>query len=249
MVPQNINNTFFEGFYKDVWRKLIPPGLTEAEADFIINVAALDEGAKVLDLMCGYGRHSIELARRGAGVTAVDNSLDYIEEIKQVAETNALDIKAVCENAITVSLHEVYDTAICMGNSFSFFNEEEVLKILRHLSKHIKRGGTFIINTWMIGEIAIRHYREKDWFYVGDYKYLVDNKYCFNPTRIESEHIIIRSDGETEALKGVDYIFTLSELQNLFEQTGFSLKEIYSTPRKKKFQFNDTRAYLVAEKL
>jgi cyclopropane fatty-acyl-phospholipid synthase-like methyltransferase len=249
MIPQNINNTFFEGFYKDVWRKLIPNGLTEAEADFIIDIAPLDDNLKVLDLMCGYGRHSIELAKRGAQVTAVDNSLEYIEEIKQASASNSLNIEALCEDVITISLDDVYDTAICMGNSFAFFKEEEVLRILRNLSTYIKRDGTFIINTWMIGEIAIRHYREKDWFYVDDYKYLVDNKYCFNPTRIESEHIIIRSDGETEALKGVDYIFTLAELQNLFEQTGFTLSDIYSTPRKKKFQFNDTRAYIVAKKL
>jgi cyclopropane fatty-acyl-phospholipid synthase-like methyltransferase len=249
MTPQNINNTFFEGFYKDVWRKLIPQGLTEAEADFIMDIASLEDEGKVLDLMCGYGRHSVELAKRGAQVTAVDNSVDYIEEIKQVAAGNDLNIEALCENVITLTLDEVYDTAICMGNSFAFFKEEEVLRILRNLSTNLKREGTFIINTWMIGEIAIRHYREKDWFYVDDYKYLVDNKYCFNPTRIESEHIIIRSDGETEALKGVDYIFTLAELQNMFEQTGFTLHEVYSTPRKKKFQFNDTRAYIVAKKL
>jgi 2-polyprenyl-3-methyl-5-hydroxy-6-metoxy-1,4-benzoquinol methylase len=156
MTPQNINNTFFEGFYKDVWRKLIPNGLTEAEADFIMDIASLEDEGKVLDLMCGYGRHSIELAKRGARVTAVDNSLDYIEEIKQVAAGNTLNIEALCENVITLSLDEVYDTAICMGNSFAFFKEEEVLRILRNLSTHLKREGTFIINTWMIGEIAIQ---------------------------------------------------------------------------------------------
>jgi cyclopropane fatty-acyl-phospholipid synthase-like methyltransferase len=249
MTPQNINNTFFEGFYKDVWRKLIPHGLTEAEADFIVDIASLEMESKVLDLMCGYGRHSLELAKRGAQVTAVDNSSDYIDEIKQVANSNGLAVETFCEDVITILLDDVYDVAICMGNSFAFFKEEEVLKLLRNLSSFLKRGGTFIINTWMIGEIAIRHYREKDWFYVEDYKYLVDNKYCFNPTRIESDHIIIRSDGETETLKAVDYIFTLAELQSLLEQTGFNLKEVYSTPRKRKFQFGDTKAYIVAEKI
>ncbi len=52
----NINNNFFEGSYKEVWRKIIPPGLTEAEVDFIIEVAGLKPKDSVLDLMCGYGR-------------------------------------------------------------------------------------------------------------------------------------------------------------------------------------------------
>ena len=37
----NINNHFFEGSYIEAWIGLIPSGLTEAEVDFIIDVAAL----------------------------------------------------------------------------------------------------------------------------------------------------------------------------------------------------------------
>ena len=69
----NINDTFFEGIYKEVWRKLIPPGLSEVECDFIRDVAQLQAGDRVVDFMCGYGRHALELARRGFPVTAVDN--------------------------------------------------------------------------------------------------------------------------------------------------------------------------------
>ena len=47
----NINNSFFNSVYKDVWRMLIPNGLTEAEVDFIIEAAGLQPGDKVLDIM------------------------------------------------------------------------------------------------------------------------------------------------------------------------------------------------------
>ena len=55
----NINNVFFKGAYKEAWRHLIPQGLTEAETDFIIDIASLSGQSKVLDLMCGYGRHAL----------------------------------------------------------------------------------------------------------------------------------------------------------------------------------------------
>jgi 2-polyprenyl-3-methyl-5-hydroxy-6-metoxy-1,4-benzoquinol methylase len=246
---QNINDIFFDGFYKDVWRKLIPAGLTEAEAEFIEEIAGLQSGDKVLDIMCGYGRHAFSLAKKGFSITAVDNLEDYVNEISEQAVNEVLPIKAIHSGVLELELHQTYDAIICMGNSFAFFNEEEAISVLQKLYAHLKPGGIFLINTWMLGEIAIKHYKEKDWFYAGEYKYLIDNKYLFNPTRIESEHIIIRSDGATENIKGVDYIFTFAELETILQKTGFSIKDIYSTPRKRKFQFGDTRAYIAVQKL
>src|SRR6478672_8678691 len=119
---QNINNSFFEGSYKHAWKGIIPPGLTEAEVDFIQDVASLEAGSKVLDIMCGYGRHALELARRGVKVTAIDNLPDYVEEIKDNAARENLPIEASTADVLHAKLHEAYDAVICMGNSFAFFD-------------------------------------------------------------------------------------------------------------------------------
>jgi cyclopropane fatty-acyl-phospholipid synthase-like methyltransferase len=91
----NINDNFFKGRYKEVWRKLIPPGLSEAECSFIEEVAGLQPSDNVLDLMCGYGRHALELARRGYQITAVDNLIEYIDEISSVAAAANLPVEAL----------------------------------------------------------------------------------------------------------------------------------------------------------
>ncbi len=245
----NINDSFFQGFYKEVWRKLVPEGLSEAEADFIEDVSSLREGQKVLDLMCGYGRHAIPLSRRGFPTTAVDNLPEYIDEISRQASEENLPLSGLCTRVVDMELTQTYDAAICMGNSFAFFNREEALSILQNLAVHLKSGGVFIINTWMLGEIAIKHFQEKEWFYADNYKYLIDNKYLFHPTRIESEHIIIQEDGATESIRGVDYIFTTSELDTMLKEAGFTIDAVYSTPRKRLFRLGDTRAYVVARKI
>jgi 2-polyprenyl-3-methyl-5-hydroxy-6-metoxy-1,4-benzoquinol methylase len=247
--PTNINDTFFNELYRDVWRKLIPAGLTEAEADFLEDAGQLAPNSLVLDLMCGYGRHTLELARRGHQVTAIDNSSDYIKEVISKSEAAQLPVEAVCSGAVDVNLTKVYDLAVCMGNSFAFFNEEETLSILHKLSASIKPGGRFIINTWMLAEIAIRHFRERDWFFVDDYRYVTENVFHFHPTRIETDHILMMKDGTWQCIKGVDYIFTVAELESFFLKTGFRLTGLYSTPRKKKFKLGDTRVYIVAEKV
>lgn len=244
----NINDSFFNGHYKEVWRKLIPPGLSEAECTFIEDVANLRKEDAVLDLMCGYGRHALELGRRGYQVTAIDNLQAYTDEINAIAKTENLPVKAVTSSALEASLEQTYRAAICMGNSFAFFNRVDAMALLQKIAAHLTAGGIFILNTWMIAEIAIKHFQEREWYYVDDYKYLLDYQFHFSPSRIASEHTLIASDGTVEVIQGVDYIFTLQELETMLHTAGLQLKNVYSTPRKKPFRMGDNKAYLVIEK-
>jgi SAM-dependent methyltransferase len=241
----NINDRFFEGHYKEVWRKLIPPGLSEAECSFLEEVANLQKDDKVLDLMCGYGRHALELGRRGYQVTAIDNLQAYVDEINTAATNENIPVKATASGALEVELHQIYKAAICMGNSFAFFNRVDATALMQKISSHLAADGVFILNTWMIAEIAIRHFQEREWYEVDHYKYLLDYKFHFSPSRIESEHTLLAPDGTVEVIQGVDYIFTLQELESMIKEAGMQLKSVYSTPRKKPFRMGDNKAYIV----
>lgn len=245
----NINNIFFESIYQHAWKKTIPPGLTEAEVDFILDVGNLKANDKVLDLMCGYGRHALELGRRGLEVTAIDNLKSYTEEISDLAQEQDLKVFARQEDILNAPLEGIYDAAICMGNSFAFFNREDAVSILKNIATHLKKGGIFMINSWTIAEIAIKYFREKDWHEAGEFKCVLENRFMFHPSRIESEQTVISKDGLVETLKGIDYIFTLDELETMFSEAGLRTVDLYSTPRKKKFIFGDVRIYIIAEKI
>lgn len=244
----NINDSFFTGHYKELWRKLIPQGLSEAECTFIEDVASLQKNDSVLDLMCGYGRHSLELARRGYTVTAIDNLTDYVDEINNTAISEKLPVKAVVAGALQAPIEHTYKAAICMGNSFAFFDRNDACALLQKIASHLSPGGIFLINTWMIAEIAIKHFQEREWYYVEDYKYLLDYQFHFQPSRIESEHTLIAPDGSVEVIQGVDYIFTLQELAAMCSEAGLQLEHVYSTPRKRSFKMGDNKAYIVIEK-
>jgi 2-polyprenyl-3-methyl-5-hydroxy-6-metoxy-1,4-benzoquinol methylase len=56
-------------------------------------------GRRVLDLGCGEGAYSRELARRGARVTGVDGSRTLIEVARQRASTAGLELDYRCLNA------------------------------------------------------------------------------------------------------------------------------------------------------
>jgi cyclopropane fatty-acyl-phospholipid synthase-like methyltransferase len=157
----NINDTYFDGHYKQIWRTIIPDELTVKETDFMMQYFKLQPGNRVLDLMCGYGRHALALAQKGINVTAVDNLQDYINEINRRATSENLTVNAVLVDVLSYSPDGKFELAICMGNSLQFFNKEELMKLLSTIASHLQPGGHFLINTWTIMEIAVKHYKDK----------------------------------------------------------------------------------------
>jgi len=63
---------------------------------------------------------------------------------------------------------------------------------------------------------------------------------------MEMESIMIAPDGTQETKKGIDYIYSLNEMDALLQQAGLHLKEVYSIPGRKKFTVGEPRAYLIA---
>jgi SAM-dependent methyltransferase len=241
-----LNDQFFAGQYREVWRRTIPAGLTEAEADFILDVCAPAPGAPLLDLLCGYGRHALEIARRGHPVTAVDNSAPYIAEIESAARGENLPVTAVCAPVQDWIPDRSYAAVICMGNSFAFFDRAGTQGLLHKIAAALEPGGRLVINSWMIAEIALHHFKAREWHQLEGYRYLIASEYQLRPARISSEHTLINDEGSIETIQGVDYIFSLSELEGLMEEAGLKLDAVYSTPRKRPFRLGDGRAYIVA---
>ncbi len=244
----NINDSFFEGHYKEIWKTIIPDELTVKEVDFMIPYFSLQPGSKVLDLMCGYGRHAIGLARKGISVTAVDNLADYINEIQQTVTAEKLPIKAVQSGVLDFSTEGQFDLVICMGNSLNFFNAADTLSVLKKAAGCLKPEGSLLINSWSLAEIVFKNFVTKSWSEINGIKFLTDTKLLFRPTRLEAESTMIHPDGTTETKTGIDYIFSINEMENMLQSAGFALKEVYSIPGRKKFTVGEPRAYLVAQK-
>ena len=245
----NINDDFFDGHYKDIWKTLIPAELTVKEVDFMVPHFNLQPGSRVLDLMCGYGRHTLALARKGIGVLAVDNLPDYIEEIKTIAGAENLPVETACSGVIQFQSGELFDLALCMGNSLNFFNAADTKSLLANIAGQLKPGGHLLINSWSLAEISFSKPFTSSWSQYGEYTFLSRGQMLFQPTRIEVETITIDAAGNREVKEGVDYIYSLNEMEAMLLEAGLQLTEVYSIPGRKKFTLGEPRAYLVAQKL
>jgi cyclopropane fatty-acyl-phospholipid synthase-like methyltransferase len=209
----------------------------------------LKKDDSVLDLMCGYGRHSISLARKGLNVTSIDNLTEYVSEIKNAVQKESLPIKCIEENILDYQPTGFFNLAICMGNSLNFFNQGDAISIIGKVSNCLKPGSKFLIHTWSLTEIVAKNFREKSWSYISSTKFLSDSKFLLHPSRIETENIFIDEHGNTERKTGIDYLFSLNEMEQMFNNSGFQVIAVYSIPGKKKFSLGDQRAYIVAEKI
>ncbi|MCZ2460770.1 MAG: class I SAM-dependent methyltransferase [Chitinophagales bacterium] len=245
---ENVNNDYFKGQYKEIWRAVIPEDLTVKESDFMTKHFSLSPNSRVLDLMCGYGRHALALSRKGISVTAVDNLADYINEVKRMADQEHLPVEPIRADVASYKPDGFFDLVICMGNSLNFFDPHDTRKIMTTVSDHLKPGGHFLINTWTLAEIVIKHFRDRYWSEINGVKFLTESKYLFHPTRMETESIMIAPDGKTEVKTGVDYVYSLSEMEWMLRNAGLLLEEVYSIPGKKIFSLGDARAYLISKK-
>ncbi|RYY54432.1 MAG: class I SAM-dependent methyltransferase [Chitinophagaceae bacterium] len=250
IVIENINDRYFDGFYQEIWRQTVPEQTTAKEIAYIIEGLKTPSGGHVIDLMCGYGRHSIALASQGFKVTAVDNLANYTDEILKVAAKESLSIEVVNANIATFTPPEATaELCICMGNSINFFPEKDVKIILERMHGALKTYGKILINTWSLIEIVTKGFVSNSWSEFEDLTLLSESRYLFNPTRVETSTTILKNGAVAEVKLAIDYLFGMSELISLIEAVGFQEVKAFSIPGRKEFQLGDSRAYIVATKL
>ena len=90
---------------------------TNEETDFVIQALGLHGDERILDLACGFGRHTLELARRGYSVVGVDFTEAYIEHARSVAQEEQLDsAEFLLADVLEVSFHEEFDVVLNMAD-------------------------------------------------------------------------------------------------------------------------------------
>jgi SAM-dependent methyltransferase len=133
------------------------------ESEQVIELLQVTGGESILDLCCGTGRHSLELARRGHRVTGVDWTRAYIERARAEAAAVHLDIEFIQRDVRSLDMRERFDCAINMFTSFGYFeSDQDNLRILTSVRDALKPGGRLLIETEG-KEVMARDFREREW--------------------------------------------------------------------------------------
>lgn len=137
---------------------------TKKQVDFLVSELELQGNERILDLACGYGRHSLEFARRGYHVTGVDITPEYIEYAAEQAEKENLKANFWCMDIREVKFEEEFDVVLNMADGAIGYleNDMENAKIFAVAAKALKKGGKHFMDI-MNGSYAETHFPCKLW--------------------------------------------------------------------------------------
>lgn len=217
------------------------------QVEHIINMAGIEPGSRVLDLCCGPGRHSMELARRGFQVTGVDRTERYIRKAGDKAAQEGLDIEFIVDDMREHRRPGRYDAVLNIFTSFGYFDDiDDDRKVLRNIHLSLMPGGRFIID--IIGkEILARilennHYQEENGAVV-----VQKTTISRNWTWAESNWKILK-DGRYDEITIAHRIYSGYELICLLEECGLHVLEVYGGFDASPYDNHATRLIIVSEK-
>jgi SAM-dependent methyltransferase len=183
-------------------------------------------GPRVLDLCCGFGRITLELARRGFAATGVDTAETYLRTAREDAAHEDLDIEYIHADARSFVRPGFFDAAVNLYISFGYFEEiEDDRRMVRNVYDSLKSGGAFIIET-LGKEIAVRDFVEAEWFERAGFTVLTQYAPVDSWGGLQNRWILIK-DGRRIERTFTQRLYAATELRRLLLETGFSSVELY----------------------
>lgn len=220
--------------------------LTIKQVNFIIDVLSIKNQDRILDLGCGIGRHLIELGKRGFRGVGIDFNKKFIE----IANKNKGDLKNI--EFIDMDIRKInyfneFDGAISMWTSFGYFSDDENLDLLKKVNRALKNKKKFLIDIENIS-CLLNNLPKERWEKRDDTFILERNELNIRTSRLKTKRVIIKSGKYYEYLR--DYrIFTLSEIKNYLERSGFKVVNFYGGYEKEDFNPLSKRLIIISEKL
>jgi SAM-dependent methyltransferase len=217
------------------------------EVEAMVALLGLSPGAKVLDLCCGVGRHSLELARRGFQVTGVDRTTAYLQEARARASQEGLEVEFVQEDMRTFVRPEAFDAVINYFTSFGYFeSEDEDRRVVENAYRSLRPGGLLLMD--MMGkEILARIFSERGWREEDGMLILEDRQVAPDWSTVYNRWIIIK-DGERREVTLTTRQYSAAELSRLLKGCGFERVEVYGDLTGAPYDMEARRLVVVAGK-
>jgi len=158
--------TFFDA-HAPIYENNVFTKNTVQEVDFLLDELRLPSGASILDVGCGTGRHSIELADRGYAVTGLDLSSEMLARAAEAAKARKVHVEWVRSNAARFTLPQKHDAAICLcEGAFGLLGRSDdpigqPLSILCNVSRSLKPQA-MVVFTVLNAAAMIRKFQNND---------------------------------------------------------------------------------------
>lgn len=213
------------------------------QTDFICKAMKLKKGMDVLDVPCGFGRIAFQLAKKGMNVTGIEFNKYLVDYAKMQAEENGLKINYIEGDMRNFSFRKKFDAALCWFGSFGYFSDVDNEKFIKSVSRCLKKGGKFLIDTHTM-ETIIPIFQP-----VSKNRY---GKISMKEERsidIETGRINVKWTIGKESQNSSIRLYGYNELKQLLSKNGFGKFKSYGSIQEEKFKFGSSRLIIIGEKL
>ena len=242
---------FFREDYLNVYGHLFTAERAKKEAIFVGKALELEAGARVLDLCCGPGRHSVPLAQHGFDVTGLDLNPAYLELARQAAETAHVSLQIVTADMCEIPFHNYFDAIVNMYSSFGYLETEtEDARVLESAAKALKPDGRLLLDM-LNREWAVANYIQNDWHSGEDGTLYVERRELDLATsRMHVRFTIVGHNGTRRESVGHNIrLYTLTEMTRLLERAGMRVSGVFGGFDGEAYAINTRRMILCARKI
>lgn len=220
-------NRIFNAVYLKTDADLVEDHAVAArEVDLYSRIVNLSSEDRILDLSCGQGRHSLELARRGfRNVEGLDRSRCLIQRAKMQAKKDFLNVKfREGEARMLPYKPDTFDVLFILGNSFGYFETvNDDLRVLREVFRVLKPWGRLLIDV-ADGDHLRHNFQPRSWEWIDRNHFVCrERSISVDKQRLISREVI------THVEKGViadqfyaERLYNSESLQELLNAAGFS---------------------------
>jgi len=220
----------------------------ETEVEGIVRMLNITPPSRILDLCCGFGRHSLILAERGYDVTGLDISQSFLEYAREKAVQRGIKLKLEQRDMREIEHENEFDAVINIFTAFGFFdNEQEDLKVLKSVNRALKPDGQFVIDT-LNRDYVIHSGQYQTWKQRNGTTVLEERFFDFFKSRLAIIHHLIDTDKGDRKVESSFRLYTLREMLDMFDKAGLMLTDVYGNFDGSMYSAQSPRMILVARR-
>jgi SAM-dependent methyltransferase len=194
--------------------------------DLIVSTIGLHEGASVLDVACGRGRHAIELAGRGLDVVGLDLSHRAIEKARLEADAAGVSARFVKADMRVPFCEGCFDCVVNLFTAFGYFDtREEHVEALRSMATSLAPDGWFV-QDFLNAELVRSTLRPRDEHIENGVRIIQER--WIEDDRVK-KHIVVIRDGEQHSFNESVALFDLADLKAMYREAGLSIHCIFGS--------------------
>lgn len=239
---QKDNSTWYSCWFDTPYYHILYKDRNDAEAqvfmDNLTHYLNLPSAAKILDLACGKGRHSIYLNQLGYDVTGADLSENSIAEASK-SSNNTLHFRV---HDMRLPFEEKYDAIFNLFTSFGYFeNDDDNLKTLVSIKESLSEYGFAVIDflnaDYVIPNLVAEEVKTVDGIDFHIKRYVKDNHIC--------KEIDFEDKGEKFHFTEKVQALRLSDFETMMEKADIYLLDIFGDYKLKKFFKNESERLIM----